>query len=128
LSGDSLSGFNQHAARLHELLPGLLNAFDRNPAWQPLIARIETNAHLEKSADLKSARKQFYALSTAVVEFAQKLRAQQKEFGSLKVYQCPMLKQAFPGAPSKGLWIQLEGPLRNPYFGAEMIECGTEIK
>ena len=37
-------------------------------------------------------------------------------------------KQAFPGAPSKGLWMQLEGPLRNPYFGAEMIDCGTEIK
>src|SRR5439155_1430890 len=83
------------------------------------------DAHLEKSADLKAARKQFYALSNAVVELAQKLRAQQKEFGSLKVYQCPMLKQAFPGAPSKGLWIQLEGPLRNPYFGAEMIDCGT---
>ena len=128
LSGDSLAGFNQHAAKLHELLPGLLNAFDRSPTWQPLIVRIETDAHLEKSADLKAARKQFYALSNAVVELAQKLRAQQKEFGSLKVYQCPMLKQAFPGAPSKGLWIQLEGPLRNPYFGAEMIDCGTEVK
>jgi hypothetical protein len=41
-------------------------------------------------------------------------------FSALKVYQCPMLKQAFPGAPPKGLWMQLQGPLRNPYFGAEM--------
>ena len=32
----------------------------------------------------------------------------------------PMLKQAFPGPPPKGLWMQLQGPLRNPYFGAEM--------
>ena len=67
-------------------------------------------------------------MSAALVEFTLKLRAQQSEFGTLKVYQCPMLKQAFPGAPAKGQWMQLEGPLRNPYFGAEMIDCGTEVK
>ena len=128
LSGDDLDAFNQHAARLHELIPALLNAFDNTPEWQPFIAKIEATGHLESAADLKTARKEFYALSTAVVELAQKLRAQSSGFGSLKVYQCPMLKQAFPGAPSKGLWVQVEGPLRNPYFGAAMIDCGSEIK
>ena len=113
---------------LHEKLPALLNAFDNTPAWQPLIAGVEENGHLKKAADLKSARKEFYALSTVVVEFVQKLRAEQVEFGSLKVYRCSMLRQAFPGAPSTGLWMQLEGPLRNPYFGAGMIGCGTEVK
>jgi membrane fusion protein, copper/silver efflux system len=128
LSGDDLAAFNQNAVKLHETVPLLLNAFDRAPAWQPLIAKIEANAHLEQAADLKAARKAFHELSKAVVEFVRKLRAQQSEFGALKVYECPMLKQAFPGAPAKGQWIQLAGPLRNPYFGAEMIDCGTEIK
>jgi len=128
LSADDLAEFNQQAAKLHEKLPALLNAFDNTPAWQPLIAGVEENGHLKKAADLKSARKEFYALSTVVVEFVQKLRAEQVEFGSLKVYRCPMLRQAFPGAPSTGLWMQLEGPLRNPYFGAGMIGCGTEVK
>ena len=89
---------------------------------------MEENAHLDRAADIRMARKKFFALSAVVVELAQKLRAQQSGFGTLKVYQCPMLKQAFPGAPSTGLWMQLKGPLQNPYFGAEMIDCGTEIK
>lgn len=128
LSGDDLAGFNQSAARLHDTLPALLNAFDDAPAWQALVAKIESNAHLEKAADLKAARKQFYALSTAIVELVERLRSRPGEFQALKVYQCPMLKQAFPGAPGKGLWMQLQGPIRNPYFGAEMIDCGTEIR
>lgn len=128
LSGDDLAAFNQNAAKLHEIVPLLLSAFDRAPAWQPLIAKIGANAHLGQAADLKAARKAFHELSKAVVEFARKLRAQQNEFGALRVYECPMLKQAFPGAPAKGQWIQLEGPLRNPYFGAEMIDCGTDVK
>ncbi len=128
LSGDNLAGFNHQAAKLHEKLPALLNAFDSTPAWQPLIGKIEASGHLEPATDLKTARKEFYTLSTTVVELAQHLRAQRGEFGSLKVYQCPMLKQAFPGAPARGLWMQLEGPLRNPYFGAAMVDCGTEVK
>ena len=41
---------------------------------------------------------------------------------------CPMVNQAVPGAPKNGFWIQFQGPLRNPYFGADMLECGTEVK
>jgi Cu(I)/Ag(I) efflux system membrane fusion protein len=128
LSADNLSGFNQQVATLHEKLPSLLNAFDTAPAWQPLIAQIEANAHLEEAKDLKAARKAFYGFSTAVVELVQKLRPHEEAFRSMKIFQCPMLKQAFPGAPQKGAWVQMQGPLRNPYFGAEMIDCGTEVK
>lgn len=128
LSGDNLDGFNREAAKLHDLLPGLLNAFDPAPAWHPLVARIESAAHLEKAASLKDARKEFYDLSAAVVDLVQKLRSRPGPFTSIKVFQCPMLKQAFPGAPARGLWMQLEGPLRNPYFGADMIDCGTELR
>jgi Cu(I)/Ag(I) efflux system membrane fusion protein len=106
----------------------LLNAIDKAAAWQPPISKIEAAAHLEKAANLKAARKEFHALTLPLVEFVQNLRAHESEFGSLKVYQCPMLKQAFPGAPSKGQWMQLQGPLRNPYFGAEMLDCGNEVK
>jgi len=50
------------------------------------------------------------------------------EFGTLKVYQCPMTRRSFEGAPAKAAWLQLEGPIRNPYFGAEMLDCGTEVR
>jgi len=47
---------------------------------------------------------------------------------SVRVFQCPMVKQAFPGAPRTGSWIQLKAQIRNPYFGAEMLDCGNEVK
>ncbi|MDX1953770.1 MAG: efflux RND transporter periplasmic adaptor subunit [Verrucomicrobiota bacterium] len=40
------------------------------------------------------------------------------------LYQCPM----FPRPGKTAYWVQAAGPLRNPYWGAEMLECGTAIK
>jgi hypothetical protein len=39
-----------------------------------------------------------------------------------------MVSRAVPGAAKNGQWVQLEGPLRNPFFGSEMLECGNEVK
>jgi hypothetical protein len=39
-----------------------------------------------------------------------------------------MTKDAFPGAPSRADWIQLQPEVRNPWFGAEMLDCGSEVK
>jgi len=75
-----------------------------------------------------AARKSFHPLSEAVVEFAKALRRQEAVFKSLKVFRCPMTKDAFPGAPRTAEWIQFEPTVRNPYFGAEMLDCGSEVK
>jgi hypothetical protein len=39
-----------------------------------------------------------------------------------------MADRAVKGAPKRVRWIQSEGPLRNPLFGAKMLDCGTEVK
>ncbi len=39
-----------------------------------------------------------------------------------------MTKDAFAGAPRTAEWIQFDLPIRNPYFGAEMLDCGSEGK
>ena len=39
-----------------------------------------------------------------------------------------MVKRAFPGAPKSGQWLQLDAKIHNPYFGAAMIDCGSEVK
>ena len=81
---------------------------------------------LPEARDLATARKAFHGLVeawTSVVMGARK----QEGFGDLKVYRCPMTAKAFPGAPAKAVWWQFGGPLRNPWFGAEMLDCGTEI-
>jgi Cu(I)/Ag(I) efflux system membrane fusion protein len=40
-----------------------------------------------------------------------------------------MVDEAIPGVPKKARWIQTGGrAMANPFFGAEMLECGKEIK
>jgi Cu(I)/Ag(I) efflux system membrane fusion protein len=69
---------------------------------------------------LAGARAVFLPFSAKAVDFAKHLRRQDDRFKSLKIYHCPM-------APKPGLWLQLQGPLHNPFFGAEMPDCGEEV-
>jgi len=47
----------------------------------------------------------------------------------VKIFECPMAKSAVPSAETnQGRWVQLVGPIRNPFFGAEMLECGKEVQ
>ena len=39
-----------------------------------------------------------------------------------------MSDRAFVGAPKRSRWVQTEGVLHNPFFGADMLDCGTEVK
>jgi hypothetical protein len=71
--------------------------------------------------DLEAARDAFLPFSTRLVELVQCARAEQDAFRSLKVFYCSM-------APKPGLWFQAKGPLRNPFYGAEMLTCGKEIR
>jgi hypothetical protein len=40
-----------------------------------------------------------------------------------------MAKSAVPSADTnQGRWVQTQLPLRNPFFGSEMLDCGKEIR
>jgi len=127
LSDDQPERFNEQAAKLHAALPELLKAFEEAKAWHPLLEKIEATGHLEPAADLAAARKEFLPFSQAVADLVRHLRAREPEFRTLKIYQCPMVTRAVPGAPPVGFWMQTQAPLRNPFFGATMIDCGTEV-
>jgi hypothetical protein len=45
-----------------------------------------------------------------------------------QVFECPMSGDSFPGAPSGARWIQEGKEVHNPYYGAEMLNCGAEIR
>ena len=120
LASDDLAGYNAAAAKLHAAMPALMEVGDAQ--WRPILKRISDSGHLEAAPDLKTARKAFLPLSTAVADLAKTSRA------PLKIYSCPMVDRAVPGAKNPGLWIQLKPPMRNPFFGAEMLDCGTEVK
>ena len=128
LAADNLNEFNTQAARIHAAMPALMDRFvDADKSWHPLLKGIEEAGHLEKASDLKAARKTFHPFSIAAVALAQALRRNDQEFSSLKVFRCPMTKGVFEGASKTSDWIQLQPSIRNPYFGAEMLDCGAEV-
>jgi len=128
LAADNLAEFNTQAGLTHTATPALGKAFAADSPWRKLIDPIEKSGHLTNAANLTGARKVFHPFSVAVVDLTQALRRQEGAFKTLKVFRCPMTKDAFEGAPRTADWIQLNPTLRNPYFGAEMLECGVEVK
>ena len=109
------------------MLPKLIEVFGENKALRPTLAKFEQSGHLETARDLAAARKEFLPFSMAAAELAVRLRAQ-PGLPAVKIFNCPMVNRAVPGADKNGRWVQMEGPLRNPFFGAQMLDCGTEVK
>jgi len=127
LAGDNLKDFNEHAAKLHSILPALSKAFANDFERKKLIGQVEHAGHLPEADDLAAARKLFVPFSSATVEFAKTLQ-NDSSFKLVKIYRCPMADQAVPGSPKNGFWVQTNGPLRNPFFGPAMLTCGSEVK
>jgi Cu(I)/Ag(I) efflux system membrane fusion protein len=123
LSSDNLAQYNEHAPRVTGAVANLANTMGKEGD------RLIKLAHLGEAKDLAAARTQFYPLSMASAEYAALWRDQSNDFADLKIYECPMAKSAVPSAETNtGRWLQLKGPIRNPFFGAEMLECGQEVK
>jgi Cu(I)/Ag(I) efflux system membrane fusion protein len=128
LSADQLVRFNELAPHLHAALDPMAQVLPDTAPWKKHLAELRRASHLDPAPDLATARKEFHDLSVATVALAKHLRASDTNFAAIKIYQCPMTKRAFPGAPPKAEWLQFTAPIRNPYFGTEMIDCGTEVK
>lgn len=127
LSSDALADFNAALPGLHEQADRLGRTLTNTPGWSEAIALIVPASHLDPAPDLASARKEFHRFSEPVVALGRLLHPL-PAFASLKLYECPMTRRAFPGAPPKAAWLQMRGPVRNPYFGGDMLDCGTEVR
>ena len=146
-----LAGFLQHSADLSEALASdqlevfreILRRFPphqdalRHWASQPDSSLPET---LQKSissvpvppassvpASLAEARKWFLDQSQTTVDLARWAHRQGWEAG-VRTFECPMVDRAIPSAPKRAGWLQKRAEVRNPFFGAEMIDCGLELK
>ena len=88
------------------------------PSLAPASAPFPNLPALELGDSLKAARRSFEPWSTAVADL---LKPQRAQLG-LKIFQCPM-------APvlGKGRWVQRSQPVKNPFFGAAMPDCGEEV-
>lgn len=127
LANDDVKQFNEHAAKLHTVLPTLAETFANDAQRKKIIEQIERAGHLPAAKDLASARKQFVPFTMATVDFARTVRSE-PELKNVKIYKCPMANQGVPGAPKNGFWIQTEGTLLNPFFGDAMLTCGSEVQ
>ena len=120
LAADSLGQLKTNTGALPGAVSSLVKALGDDHPWHPLLKHIQAFATWPVPADLAAARQTFLPFSTNVVALVQLVRSMEETFRSLKVYHCPM-------APKPGLWFQAKGPLRNPYYGAEMLKCGNEV-
>ena len=120
LAADDFGQFNQRTAGLPAALTELRNELGDSPAWREAVSGLSASGGLRPAKDLVDARRQFHPFSTSAVSLLQLARAREDKLRPLKVYYCPMAKPP-------GLWLQQKGPLRNPYYGSEMLTCGEEV-
>jgi Cu(I)/Ag(I) efflux system membrane fusion protein len=95
-------------AAYQKLFPDLISASAAFPSLPALAL----------GSDLKSARRSFEPWSTATADL---LKPQRAQLG-LKIFQCPMSPVL-----GKGRWVQRGQPLKNPFFGSAMADCGDEV-
>ena len=123
LAEDGFTLFNTRVETLRQeskTLPTLTSV----PVLTGFTALIPTAA----ATSLPDARRAFYPLSQRLVELGRQLRIGTDGFGDVRMFKCPMTRRAFPDAPPTANWIQLTNVQRNPWFGREMPDCGTEIQ
>ncbi|MGE0043910.1 MAG: hypothetical protein AB7H88_05010 [Vicinamibacterales bacterium] len=104
LAGDTLDGVPAAAAAIADAA-GTLG---------PGAAAVATGAKAVGAApDLAAARTAFGELSDAVLAYT---KEEGLEPEGLRIAYCPMVNKS---------WYQKEDQIRNPFYGSEMLECGT---
>jgi hypothetical protein len=69
---------------------------------------------LQKAKKIDEAREAFGRMSEALVAY---LEAQKQKPGNgVRVAYCPMVRKP---------WLQKDGAIQNPYYGASMLTCGS---
>ncbi len=123
LAADKATDFRAGTGKLPKPAAALIAQFGAR------VERLAALAKLPDTVDIAAQRAAFYPLSEAAADFALDLRREDDGFDAVKVFACDMAKGAVPSAPKeRGRWIQFTTSLRNPWWGAEMLECGAEIR
>lgn len=128
LAADDLKALQDRSMGLHSIVPAAAEKLAESAGWSTHMDAANRAAHFPAPKDLATARARFHAFVTPVVELA-KLARLSGQNPAPRIFQCPMTKKSFQNAPTNALWLQMgSGAIRNPYFGAEMLDCGTEVK
>ena len=127
LAADNLTDFNAATHPLHSLVPKLSAALNGVEGWSTIAGQLNQSGHLAEAKDIAGARKGFHGFITPVTDLAALVKQGHPE-AEVRIFQCPMTKRSFDGAPANARWIQFTTETRNPYYGAAMLDCGAEVK
>lgn len=109
LADDSLEGAKKAASAMVKGLKSAGKELDGKS-----VASIRAAAQkMEKSANLADARQAFRELTDPMVQWAEKAKPT-----GVDILFCSM---------ANAKWLQKSGAVRNPYYGAQMRECGEVV-
>ena len=105
LSHDKMDGVSANATSI---------ATDAGSLGKPGEKIVAGAMALQKAKKIDEARTAFGQMSEALVAY---LGAQRQKPGNgVKVAYCPMVRKP---------WLQKDGAIQNPYYGASMLTCGS---
>ncbi|MEQ9408923.1 MAG: efflux RND transporter periplasmic adaptor subunit [Fuerstiella sp.] len=112
----------QDSTELHQLAEALADRPEIPGSAGSLLSDIVTASEHLHHLELKEARHDaFRPISHAVVQLAALVRGTTDDKPYYQMF-CPMVKG---GA---GDWLQSDNRLQNPYWGAQMLECGDVVR
>jgi membrane fusion protein, copper/silver efflux system len=127
LASDSLESFRGEVSHFDRMAAPLKAMPEISEAMRTNLSRIEGPPAASDLASMESARGWFVRFSASAVELARLAKAGGPGSG-VHLFECPMTDRAIPGGPKRAVWLQVGAAIRNPYFGAQMLDCGTELK
>jgi membrane fusion protein, copper/silver efflux system len=125
LAGDDLAGFTHAAEQMHQAVQAVptddLSRVARS-VWSGLARRLRTQQEqVSQLTDIKAARLLFETYSMAALELLYRFSYPGDD--ELVVAFCPMAMD-----DAGGHWLQVDGQIANPYFGASMLRCGWVVE
>ena len=128
LAADDLAAFNKASEPAMKATGEFIKALANLSVSKENLNALGNSSHFHGSENLKNARAAFHPFSMVAATTIEPLR-KLKDFPDVQIWECPMVDQALPDVPKKGRWLQTgKRKGANPYFGAEMLECGKEIE
>lgn len=94
-------------------------ASNEHTAWMKAFSQLTAEAKtIAAVSDINKQRKSFASLSASLAELMKTIAPQQEVY----LQHCPMFNNG-KGAD----WMSLQAKIRNPYYGNQMLSCGTTV-
>ena len=123
LAGEDWAAWEKARAGFFNALMGLDAAFGGEGFQGAVKGAVSAWAGLQQAGDLTHARSAFVKVSDNIAQVVGQAKAGDPALGKVVVYYCPMTSD-----PANGRWVQSAGPMQNPFWGKDMLDCGAEYK